>query len=89
MLVDSAKKKAEVKGKVTTDNESVCPITLAPFSQLKHPCVASDGGVYEREALETWARRNPSSPLNRELLSFGVPFKLAQKAVSRAVDPAS
>lgn len=64
-------------------DEPVCPITLTPRSQLQHPCVASDGCIYESAALEQWARANPTSPISRIPLRFGVPLQAARRAVAQ------
>jgi len=48
----------------------VCPITLCPFV---FPVVASDGYVYERDALVEWICRNEMcSPMTRQVLEFNV-----------------
>lgn len=80
-LARRRRKREKAKKDQRADGEALCPITLVPISQLKSPCVASDGGIYERDALETWSRRNPTSPLSREPLSFGVPLRVARRAV--------
>lgn len=66
----------------TGDDGAVCPITLTPHSQLQHPCVASDGCIYESAALERWARVHSSSPISRSQLRFGVPLQAARRAIS-------
>lgn len=63
-------------------DEAMCPISLVPHSQIEKPCVASDGFIYEAEALEMWAQRNPSSPITRAPLRFGVPLSALEQAKS-------
>lgn len=65
-------------------DEAVCPISLVPHSRLERPCVASDGFIYDAEALELWAQRNPSSPITRAPLRFGVPLSALERASAQS-----
>ena len=58
---------------------AACPITLLPLQELREPCVASDGHVYERLALRQWALRSATSPLTRQPLEYGVPLSAAAR----------
>jgi len=41
----------------------LCPLTQERF---KHPVLADDGHVYEKEAIEQWLKLHSSSPITRE-----------------------
>ena len=68
-------------------NGAVCPITLEPVAQLRCPCLASDGGIYEQDAIWRWACTKGTSPLTRrDLLPF-IPLSEAKDALRRAGVP--
>ena len=52
-----------------SDYTGQCPITLMDFVD---PVMASDGFVYERNAILTWLTKNSRSPLTREGISSQV-----------------
>jgi len=64
-----------------TKNTCVCPITLESVDNLRCPCVASDGKIYEYHALCNWTQRAASSPLTRAPLSYAVPLEAVEKAL--------
>ena len=47
-------------------NDLRCPIT---GEILFEPVVASDGHIYEKQALETWLSNNNKSPMTREIIN--------------------
>lgn len=53
----------------TQTTERECPITLEP---MVDPVVASDGHVYERDAILTHLLKNDTSPLTRETMDYTV-----------------
>jgi hemoglobin len=58
------------------DVDLCCPVMLVLFED---PVIASDGFIYERQAVETLIRSNRPSPMTREAFSKSV-FKARQKA---------
>merc|ERR1719440_2452979 len=58
------------------DEDLCCPVMLVLFED---PVIASDGFIYERQAVETLIRSNRPSPMTREAFSKAV-FKARQKA---------
>lgn len=44
----------------------ICPITYMVF---RHPVIASDGHIYERDAITRWYARHQTSPLTRQQIS--------------------
>ncbi len=57
--------KPSVSNPEIDDDELICPITWEIF---RDPVIATDGHVYEREAITTWILQNGTSPLTREPL---------------------
>ena len=47
------------------DNMTKCPISQERF---KHPCIASDNFVYERDKITEWLKVNTTSPITRKEL---------------------
>lgn len=65
------------------DNEDdICPITHEPF---RDPVRASDGRLYEREAITKWASEHGTSPFTREPLHLDDlrPASRSTKQISR------
>jgi hypothetical protein len=58
------------------DEDLCCPVMLVLFLD---PVIASDGFIYEREAVETLIKTNRPSPMTREALGKSV-IKARQKA---------
>ena len=77
------RKKASAARRDEEDNSShACPITLAPLRDLVNPVIASDGHVYEREAIVQWLRTNPTSPLTRQRIDGLLALDTARRAVA-------
>ena len=75
----AARQQKRRQKRAPAEERASCPITLMPLPQLREPCVASDGHVYERLALEQWALRSATSPLTRQPLEYGVPLSAAAR----------
>jgi len=67
-----------------SEGDDRCPITLAALADLREACIASDGFVYERDALRAWAARNPTSPVSRAPLDCCVSLAAAQRGLRSA-----
>ncbi|CAF1296805.1 unnamed protein product [Adineta ricciae] len=52
---------------MTEETDLVCPITLEIF---RNPVKATDGHIYEREAIEKWIVDHGTSPITRETLKI-------------------
>lgn len=52
---------------MTEESDLVCPITLEIF---RDPVKATDGHIYEREAIEKWIVDHGTSPITRETLKI-------------------
>ena len=59
---------AQVSDEKSDENDdTICPITLEPF---RDPVTATDGHVYEREAITRWILEHGTSPFTREPLQI-------------------
>lgn len=59
---DSAKLRRMVK----VSHQFICPITQ---EIMRNPVIAEDGHTYEKDAIENWLEKSPTSPMTRQQIS--------------------